>query len=140
MRPISTNDFKNGSKFTGECYGTRVTIELDHSDLSIDELFDAFKGIALGLGFSESGWNDYIRETGYDLQLDAEESEINLSHSNEHWNDEDATFEWDSDYFTMTRKDANVFAESILNPQPPNEALKEAAQKFNDELKGDGNE
>jgi len=138
MRHVSTNDFKKGSKFTGECYGTRVTIELDHSDLSIDELFDAFKGVALGLGFSENTWNEYIRETGYELQLDYEQTEINLPHSNEHWNEENPTFDWSSDYFTMTDKDLNIFTESITNPPEPNENLKEAAEKYNDEVNKDG--
>ena len=135
MRHISTNDFKVASKFTGEAYGTRVTIELDHSDLGMDELMDAFKGIALGLGYSESSWNEYIKETGYNLQLDDEEDEINLRHSNEK-----PTFDWDSDYFSMTDKDVDAFMDAIENPSEPNDELKEAAQKYNDEFENDERE
>lgn len=138
MRHISTNDFKVASKFTGEAYGTRVTIELDHSDLGIDELMDAFKGIALGLGYSESSWNDYIRETGYDLQLDEEENEINFRNSKfdpkSQSPDGEPTFDWESDYFSMTDKDLDVFMSEIENPSEPNDELKEAAEKYNDEL------
>jgi hypothetical protein len=148
MKQVSTNDFKAASIFTGQCYGTKVTIELDHSDLDISELFEAFKGVALGLGFSENSWNEYIRETGYELQLDLEQSEINLPHSNEHWNHEDSTFDWSGAHLTtalhnkdlqyLNHKDAAIFAESIINPPEPNEALKNAAEKYNNEVTDDG--
>lgn len=147
MKSISTNDFKSASKFTGQCYGTKVTIELDHSDLDISELFDTFKGIALGLGFSENGWNEYIIESGLCLQDDVDDSEINLRHSNEHWNNpenwvdnDNQIFDWDTDEddtFIKSYTDMEVFTNEILNPSEPNDELKQAAEKYKNELKDD---
>lgn len=147
MKSISTDDFKAASKFTGQCYGTKVTIELDHSDLGIGELFDAFKGIALGLGFAESSWNEYIIESGLCLQDDTDDSEINLRHSNEHWNNpenwvdnDNPTFDWDTDEddaFIKSYMDMEVFTNEILNPSEPSDELKQAAEKYKNELKDD---
>lgn len=109
MKQISTNDFLKYSKFTGECYGKRVSIEIDHSDLDIDELMDAFKGITMALGFSEESWNQWISETGKEMEFEYEDSEINLPHSNQHWNDEKPTFDWqhydDTDYLSIDEVD-----------------------------------
>lgn len=53
-------DFKKPTIITAQQYGTKVSIELDHSDTDIDELFDAFHTIAIGLGYHESAWKQWI--------------------------------------------------------------------------------
>ena len=53
-------DFKKPTIITAQQYGTKVSIELDHSDTDIDELFDAFQTIVVGLGYHESAWKGWI--------------------------------------------------------------------------------
>ena len=50
------------TKVTGEQWGRKVSIELPHSDTDLNELIDVFKGIAMGLGYAESSWDECIAE------------------------------------------------------------------------------
>ena len=59
---------ENGpAKFTAEMYGTKVTIELNHSDLDITELLEVFKGLTLASQFSESSWNRGIKNMAEEI-------------------------------------------------------------------------
>ena len=71
------------AKFSGEAYGKKVTIEIDHSDFDMDELMGIFKSIALGLEFSESSWNEWIKESAYDIECDERAEE---------WNEEEGKY------------------------------------------------
>jgi hypothetical protein len=53
-------DFKKPTIITAQQYGTKVSVEIDHSDTNIDELMEAFHTIVIGLGYHESGWREYI--------------------------------------------------------------------------------
>jgi hypothetical protein len=48
--------------FSGQNYGTRVTVELDRADIDLNEYFEAFKTILIGLSWSESQIEDWILE------------------------------------------------------------------------------
>lgn len=50
------------TKITGEQWGRKVSIELPYSDTDLNELMDIFKGIAMGLGYSETSWDECITE------------------------------------------------------------------------------
>jgi hypothetical protein len=41
-------DFKQPTIITGQQYGTKVSVELDHSDADLDELMDAFQTLVIG--------------------------------------------------------------------------------------------
>lgn len=58
----SNIDPRKHAIFTGEMYGTKVTVDLDHSDISMDEMFEAFKTLATGLGWSEETWRRGIKD------------------------------------------------------------------------------
>jgi hypothetical protein len=58
------------TKITGEQWGRKVTIELPNSDTDVHELLDIFKGITIGLGYSESGWNNGIKEMAESIYED----------------------------------------------------------------------
>jgi hypothetical protein len=53
-------DFKKPTIITAQQYGTKVSVELDHSDTDIDELFDVFQTLVVGLGYHESAWKQWI--------------------------------------------------------------------------------
>lgn len=48
--------------FTVTHYNTKITIELNHSDLDMEELIDVFRGLAMAMGFSEETWKIYVPE------------------------------------------------------------------------------
>jgi hypothetical protein len=52
------------SKVSATQWGKTVTIEVDHSDTDLLELIDMFKGLAVGLEYSESSWRNVIKELG----------------------------------------------------------------------------
>ena len=50
------------TKLTFEQYDTKVTLEKPNSDTTIDEVLELFKGAALAMGYSETGWNRAVFE------------------------------------------------------------------------------
>jgi hypothetical protein len=85
-------------------WGKTITIELDHSDIDLNEVMDIFKGLAIASGFEMISWNNVIKDTAseiYDEEhtivkdaLNTDEDEFeNLRHSYE-----DST-ELENDFF-----------------------------------------
>ena len=60
MNSRLTTDFLKPTIITAQQYGTKVSVEIDHSDTDIDELFDAFQTLVVGLGYHESAWKQWI--------------------------------------------------------------------------------
>ena len=52
------------SKVSATQWGKTVTIEVDHSDTDLLELIEMFKGLAVGLEYSEDSWRKVIKELG----------------------------------------------------------------------------
>jgi len=50
------------SKFTAETYGTKTTVEVDHSDLSLDEVMDVFQTLIIGMGYHENSFKNWVTE------------------------------------------------------------------------------
>jgi len=74
------------TKITGEQWGRKVTIELPNSDTDVNELLDIFKGITIGLGYSESGWNSGIKEMAESIY---EDENTNLKDKLSEWTDDE---------------------------------------------------
>lgn len=66
-------DFKKPTIITAQQYGTKVSVELDHSDTDIDELMEAFHTLVVGLGYHESGWKQYIVDKADEYKEEAAE-------------------------------------------------------------------
>jgi hypothetical protein len=75
------------SKVSATQWGKTVTIEVDHSDTDLLELIDMFKGLAVGLEYSESSWRTVIKELG---ALYEEEDMYDLKHKLNEWKEEDS--------------------------------------------------
>jgi len=56
----SIADFIKPTIITAQQYGTKVSVELNHSDTDIDELMDAFHTLIVGLGYHDSTWKNWI--------------------------------------------------------------------------------
>jgi hypothetical protein len=75
---MNYENFKQGfnkpSIFTAQQYGTKVSVEVDHSDMDLDEVMDAFQTLIIGMGYHENSFKNWVinRATEYN-ETDAEE-------------------------------------------------------------------
>jgi hypothetical protein len=60
MKNNGIADFTKPTILTALQYGTKVSVELDHSDTDIDELIDVFHTLVIGMGYSEDSWKQSI--------------------------------------------------------------------------------
>ena len=74
------------SKFTAETYGTKIKVKIDHSDLSLDEVMDAFQTLIIGMGYHENSFKKWVIERANEYnETDAEDLKEKL----EAWKFED---------------------------------------------------
>jgi len=79
-------DFGKPTKFTAENYGTKISVEIDHSDLSLDEVMDAFQTLLIGMGYHENSFKKWVTERAEEYnETDAEDLKEKL----EAWKFED---------------------------------------------------
>lgn len=138
---ISSNDFTKASKFSGESYGTKIELTIDHSDLDINEVFDAFHTIVIGLGFSEETWKEWIFTAADEYRED--ENAFLKEKINESNDDEDLFGVNDQRYSKIKKEDENEYIfewesdeydDDLDKFYTPNDRLKEAAESFNKKL------
>lgn len=75
---MNIKDFAQPTVLTGKQYGTTITIELDHSDTSIDEVMDGFLTIVKGLGYLDFTINEWIKDKAKDIYDDEHNTVTNL--------------------------------------------------------------
>ena len=63
----------NGTKLTLEQWDMKVTVEVPHSDTTIDELLGLVKGVIVGSGYSERMFNRAIMQYVVENELDLED-------------------------------------------------------------------
>ena len=74
MNSNFTTDFKKQAIFTAQTYGTKTTVEVDHSDLSLDEVMDAFQTLIIGMGYHENSFKKWVIERAEEyIETDAED-------------------------------------------------------------------
>jgi ribosomal protein L12E/L44/L45/RPP1/RPP2 len=69
----SIADFIKPTIITAQQYGTKVSVELNHSDTDIDELMDAFHTLIVGLGYHDSTWKNWILDRADEYKEEAME-------------------------------------------------------------------
>jgi hypothetical protein len=78
--------FNKSAIFTAQTYGTKTTVEVDHSDLSLDEVMDAFQTLIIGMGYHENSFKNWVIERAEEyIETDAEDLKQKL----EAWKFED---------------------------------------------------
>jgi hypothetical protein len=95
---MNIKEFSQPTILTGKQYGTTVTIELDHSDTSIDEVMDGFLTIVKGLGYLDTTINQWIKDKSMDIYED-EYDIMKDSLADDWFNDEGEfgeNFRWDT--------------------------------------------
>jgi len=86
MNSNFTTDFKKQAIFTAQTYGTKTTVEVDHSDLSLDEVMDVFQTLIIGMGYHENSFKKWVIERAQEYnETDAEDLKEKLSE----WRNED---------------------------------------------------
>ena len=50
-------------------HGVTVSVTIDHSDVTIGEMFDAFKAAMVGITFSEEQIRDYMAQLVYEWEM-----------------------------------------------------------------------
>jgi hypothetical protein len=87
------------TKFTAENYGTKISVEIDHSDLSLDEVMDAFQTLIIGMGYHENSFKNWVIERAEEYnETDAENLKEQLNESDFEDEDYEGQFdEWDNE-------------------------------------------
>jgi hypothetical protein len=152
MNNKSITDFIKPTIITAQQYGTKVSVEIDHSDTDIDELFDAFQTLVIGLGYHQSAWKSWIIDRADEYrENDAEDLKEKL----EAWKFEDDdnelkhryTFEGkgyeslnelENDFFGP-REEINIDAVEEMRKYAEEEMAKEAERRM-DIIGQNGNE
>ena len=129
----SIADFIKPTIITAQQYGTKVSVEIDHSDTDIDEMMDAFHTLVIGLGYSETSWKDWIIERAYEYK----EEDIQNAVDRGLYEPSPELRRAAEEYVNMlSEKDIDeAIAEHNADEEDdewpePNEALKEAAKKY----------
>jgi hypothetical protein len=160
MNSNFTTGFNKPSIFTAQTYGTKTTVEVDHSDLSLDEVMDAFQTLIIGMGYHENSFKNWVieradeyRETdAEDLKekLEAwkfEDDDNELRHHNSFWQGYEASKkdsegyesgELENDFFGP-REESNIDAEAEMRKYAEEEMAKEAERRM-DIIGQNGNE
>jgi hypothetical protein len=60
MNNKSITDFIKPTIITAQQYGTRVSVEIDHSDTDLDELMEAFQTLIVGLGYHQTAFKNWV--------------------------------------------------------------------------------
>jgi hypothetical protein len=89
--------FNKPSIFTAQQYGTKTTVEVDHSDMDLDEVMDAFQTLLIGMGYHESSFKNWVIDRADEYrETDTEELKEKL----EAWKfDDESIEELENDFF-----------------------------------------
>ena len=161
MNNKSITDFIKPTIITAQQYGTKVSVEIDHSDTDIDELMDAFQTLVIGLGYHDSAWKRWILDRADEYrETDAEDLKKQLTewqtdevadavfHRHTKWDENQANermdiigqngneglhYSKDGGFDGKPYFDLNDASEDddLFEGIEPNKALKLAAKRFN---------
>ena len=140
----SITDFIKPTIITAQQYGTKVSVEIDHSDTDIDELMDAFQTLVIGLGYHDSAWKNWIVDRAAEYhEQDTEDLKATLKQWSE---DEVSDIVFHSDVKLTDKEIDEAFAQHNAHEEgfdldedeyddygqliEPNEALRKAAKKY----------
>lgn len=75
MKNNGIADFIKPTTFTVKNYGKTITIEIDHSDIDLNEVMETFEALTIGMGFSKNGFRDWVKEMG-DVYTEEDEEDL----------------------------------------------------------------
>jgi hypothetical protein len=125
------------SKFIAETYGTKIKVKIDHSDLSLDEVMDAFQTLIIGMGYHENSFKNWVIERANEYnETDAEDLKEKL----EAWKFEDDDIVLRHRYLKDSEGfESNIDAVEEMRKYAEEEMAKEAERRM-DIIGQNGNE
>ena len=125
---MNYENFKTGfnkpSKFIAENYGTKISVEIDHSDLTLDEVMDAFETLIIGMGYHADSLKNWIidkadehRETDTENLKEKleewkfEDDDNELRHHNSFWQGYEASKKDSEGYESMDELENDFFGQ-----------------------------
>jgi hypothetical protein len=125
------------AKFTAETYGTKIKVKIDHSDLSLDEVMDAFQTLIIGMGYHENSFKNWVIERANEYnETDAEDLKEKL----EAWKFEDDDIVLRHRYLKDSEGfESNIDAVEEMRKYAEEEMTKEAERRM-DIIGQNGNE
>ena len=77
LKNMDYTNFKTGfnkpTSFTVKHYDKTITIEIDHSDIDLNEVMEVFEALTIAMGFSKDSFRDWVKEAGADFTQEDEE-------------------------------------------------------------------
>jgi hypothetical protein len=74
MNSNFTKEFNKPSIFTAQQYGTKVSVEVERSDMDLDEVMDALQTLIIGLGYHQNSFKNWVIDRADEYnETDAEE-------------------------------------------------------------------
>jgi len=123
MTNYNSKDFAKPTILTGQQYGTKISVEIDHSDTSLDELLYAFQTLIVGMGYSLDSWKEWIMETAAEYQEEEDEK----------WNDVKASMEQDEQRYENLRHSTDEAEKRMdIIGQNGNDGLHYSSDNFED--------
>jgi len=123
MTNYNFSDMKKPAIFSAQTYGTKTSVEIDHSDLSVDEVMDAFQTLIVGMGYSLDSWKEWIMETAAEYQEEEDEK----------WNDVKASMEQDEQRYENLRHSTDEAEKRMdIIGQNGNDGLHYSSDNFED--------
>ncbi len=123
------SDMSKPTTFTVKHYDKTITIEIDHSDIDLNEVMETFESLTIAMGFSKDGFRSWVKEMA-DVysEEDAEDKETFIRE-----------YEYEQEQMRFSEEDVRTIIRANENPPEPNENLKKAAKgyKANLDFKGD---
>lgn len=108
--------------FTAKHYDKTITIEIDHSDIDLNEVMEVFESLTIAMGFSKDGFRDWVKEMAdVYTEEDTEEKETFIKQYE---------YEQEQSKVKFSDDDVRTIINSWQNPPEPNENLKKAAKKY----------
>lgn len=67
---------------TAKHYDTKVSVEFEYSDVSLDEVMDGFQTLLMGMGFSADGFKQWVIDRADEYVNDLAKDELNDINNN----------------------------------------------------------
>ena len=146
-------DWNKPSIFSAQTYGTKTTVEIDHSDLSLDEVMNAFETLVTGMGYHKDSWKEWILDRAAEYQEEEnekwdedepytyeqfkkDEEFVNLRHSTDReYTEED---ERRMDIIGQNGNEGTHYfkdADGGFQSPPPNKTLIDAKKQYDEQIK-----
>ena len=66
-------DWNKPSIFTAQQYGTKISVEVERSDMDLDEVMDAFQTLIIGLGYHQDAFKNWVIDRADEYREEDEE-------------------------------------------------------------------